>query len=146
MRLCTTVGFLTELCVCLQCGYVELADFELNCVSCCGEVTYCWRILNWTVCLVEVRLCTAGGFWTELCIWFQWGYILLSDLNWTVRRVAVLLYMSGGSGLYCVSGFSEFMYSWPVWNELCVWLQWDYVFLAGSELNCVSGCIEVIYN
>ena len=34
-----------------------------------------------TVCLVAVRLCTAAGFWTELCVWLQWGYVLLADFE-----------------------------------------------------------------
>ena len=76
-----------------------LADCELNCVSGCGEVMYCWRAVSWTVCLVAVRLCTAGGLWTELCVWLQWGYVLLACCE-----------------LNCVSGCSEVMYCWWIVN------------------------------
>jgi len=163
VRLCTAGGLWTELCVCLQWGCVMLADCELKCVclqwvyvllaDCelygvfgCSEVMYCWRIVNWTVCLVAVRLCTAGILWTELCVWLQWGYILLADCE-----------------LNGVSGCSEVMYCWQIviWTvcfvvvrictpsglrtELCVWLQWGYVLLADCELNCVFCCSEFMY-
>jgi len=146
VRLCTAGILWTELCVWLQWGYVLLADCELNSVFCCSEVMYCWHIVNWTVCLVVVRVCTAGGLWTELCVWLQWGYIPLaySELN-------------------CVSGCSEVMYCWRIvnwtvclfavrlctsgglWTELCVFWRWGYLLLAGCELYCVSGSSEVIY-
>ena len=146
VRLCTAGGLWTELCVWLQLGYVLLACCELNCVSGCGKVMYCWWVVSWTVCLVAVRLCTAGVLWTELCVWLQWGYVLLvccelncvsvcgevmscwRAVNLTVCLVAVRLCTAGG-----------------LWTELCVWLQWGYVLLVGCELNCVSGCSEVMY-
>jgi len=100
----------------------------MNCVSGFSAVMYCRRIVNWTVCLVEVRLCTAGGLWTEMCIWLLWGFKLLADCE-----------------LNCVSGCIAVMYCWRVWTELCVWLQLGYVLLVDCELNCVSSCGEVMY-
>jgi len=122
VMLCIVGGLWTELCVCLQWCYVLLADCELNCVSVCSDVMYCWRIVNWNVCLVTVRLCNTGGLWTELCVYLQWGYVMLADCK-----------------LNFVSVCSEVMYSWRVvictvclfaaslrtavglWTELCVW-------------------------
>ena len=77
LKLYTTSGLSSQLCVWLQVGYVMLAHSELNFVSFCSEVMYSWRIFNWTVSLVAMRLCSAGGFWTELCVWFQWYFVLL---------------------------------------------------------------------
>ena len=48
-----------------------LADCELNCVSGCSEVMYCWRNFSRNVCLVAVRLLNPGGFLTENCVWLQ---------------------------------------------------------------------------
>ena len=70
----------------------------------CSEVTYCWRIVKWTVCLFAVRLCTAGVLWAELCFWLQWGYVLLADCE-----------------LNCVSVCSEVMYCWRTVNWTLLW-------------------------
>jgi len=139
LKLCTTSGLWSELCVSLQVGYVMLADSELNCVSFCSEVVYYWRIFNWTVSLVAMRLCSAGGFWTELCVLFQWCFVLLAVFE-----------------LNCVSVCSDVMYCWLIlnwteclvalrlctagelWPELYVWLQRGYVLLTYFELKCVS--------
>ena len=146
VSLCTAGQLWAVHCVWLQWGYVLLADCELNCASGCSEIVYCWRILNWTMCLFVVRLCTAGGLWTELCFYLRWGYVLL-----------------GGCELYSVSGCSEVMYCWRIvnwtvcffavrlctagglWSEMSVFLRWGYVLLADCELNCVSVCVEVMY-
>ena len=79
VRLCTAGGLWTELWVWLQWGYILVEYCELNCVSVCSEVIYCWRAVNCTVCLVAVRLCSAGGLWTELCVSLRWEYVLLAD-------------------------------------------------------------------
>ena len=81
-----------------------------------------------SVCLVAVRLCTAGGMWTEMCVWLRWGCVLLAECE-----------------LKCVSGCGEVMYCFGKWTETCVWLRWVYVLLAECELNSVSGCVEVMY-
>jgi len=129
MRLCTLGGLWTELCVWLQwdyvllegselnCvsvlrwGYVLLEGSELNCVSGCKEVMYCWRFVNWTVCLVAMRLCTAGGFWSELCVCLRWGYVLLAVCE-----------------LNCVSGCGEVIYCWRV-------LKWTPLWHSSSKLK-----------
>ena len=48
---------------------------------------YCWRNVNWTVCLVAVRLCTAGGMWTELFVVLRWGYVLLAECELNCVRL-----------------------------------------------------------
>jgi len=88
VRLCTADGLWAELCVWLQWGYVLLSCCDLNFVSGCSEVMYCWRAVNWTLCLFSVRLCTAGIFWTELCVCFRWVCVLLADCE--INSVSVL--------------------------------------------------------
>ena len=141
-----------------------MADCELKCVCGCGEFMYCWRIVNWTLCVVAVNLCIAGGLWTELCVWLRWDYVLWRIVNWTLFEVAVNLCITGGLGTeLCVCVSVEFMYCWRIvnwtlcvfavrlsisgglWTGICVWFQWDYILLADWKLNCVSVWNKFIY-
>ena len=112
----------------LRWDYILLAVCELYYISCYSEVMSCWRIVSWTLCLFAVRLCTAGGLWTELCVWLQWDCVMLADFELNYVSFAVSLYIAGG-----------------LWTELCVVLRWVYVLLASCELYIVSGCSEVMY-
>ena len=139
---------------------------------------YCWRIVNRNVCLVAVRLCIPGGLWNELCVWLQWGYVLLTDCElicvsvcseviywWRIVNLIVCGYvLLADIELNSFSGCGEFMYSWRIvnwtlcvvavklctagglWTQLCAWLRWGYALVADCELNCVSGCGEVMYS
>jgi len=107
---------------------------------------HCWRVVNWTVCLVAVRLCTAGGLWTELCVWLQWGYVLLEYCELNCDWLQCVYIDLTDFDLSRVSGCSLVLYSWGIMNWIvCLVVVWLYT-TGGSELNCVSGCFVVIYS
>ena len=114
VRLCIADRLWTVLRVCLQWGYLLMADCEFNCV---------W-------------LCIAGRYWTEQFFWLRWVYVFLADckLNSMCGCGEVMYCWRFVNLIVCVVAVRLCIGS-GLWTELCVWLRWGYVQLADSELN-----------
>ena len=86
----------------------------------CGEVMYCWRIVNWTV----------SG-----CVEFKYYWRIV---NWTVSGCSEVMYCCRIVN-WTVTGCSDVMYCWRILNWIPLWNNWS---ILNRKLIFVRGCDE----